>query len=449
MKKRLISLLLALLFVLPLCVQAEGDLWTCPTCGQEGNTGNYCSNCATPRPSREWTCPACGQEGNTGNFCSNCGTPKPDGSAEASGQAAPADPALEQIPGETDKVMVVADLTEASSFIANKKDPEKWIPENAADGDETTCWQFSAKKGLKGKSWIAIAFNAAQTVDELWFKNGFWAYNDKGKDQYPINARLKGIRVEFLYGDGSAEYRDAKEYTLADDRSDWQRIDIGRHEEVTRIRIAVLSSYKGSSFPNDVCLSEVMAVRNAPASSAMPPREQKAATVYESRPDITGCSLKMKLATRSGPGTQFTDAGTFFQKNWKEQTVLVYKKKYDGSLWWVQVDFRNGKKKKYRVWTGAEKERVDVDLSKVKEEVRICDCDIYPTSDTRFGPGTDYQESKLSINRSAVGTIFQFENGWVDVEYWYEDDGFDGSTRRIWIPESAVYNLYYGDYSGE
>ena len=40
------------------------------------------------------------------------------------------------------------------------------------------------------------------------------------------------------------------------------------------------------------------------------------------------------------------------------------------------------------------------------------------------------------------------ETGDVDVEYWYEDDGFDGS-HRLWIPESAVYNLYYGDYSGE
>jgi hypothetical protein len=91
---------------------------------------------------------------------------------------------------------------------------------------------------------------------------------------------------------------------------------------------------------------------------------------------------------------------------------------------------------------------VDVDLNRVKEDPRICDCDIYPTSDTWFGPGGNYARANISINRSACGTIRGKENGYVDVEYWYEDDGYDGS-HRVWLPESAVYNLYYGDYSGE
>ena len=56
---------------------AEGG-WTCPNCGAEGNTGNFCGECGTPRPepSAEWTCPGCGQV-NEGNFCPNCGTAKP------------------------------------------------------------------------------------------------------------------------------------------------------------------------------------------------------------------------------------------------------------------------------------------------------------------------------------------------------------------------------------
>ena len=58
---------------------APADVWTCPNCGQEGNTGKFCSNCGTakPAPAAEWTCPNCGQEGNTGKFCSNCGTARP------------------------------------------------------------------------------------------------------------------------------------------------------------------------------------------------------------------------------------------------------------------------------------------------------------------------------------------------------------------------------------
>ena len=51
--------------------------WTC-SCGQEGNTGKFCSNCGKKKSeeSGSWTC-SCGQE-NTGNFCSNCGKKRPD-----------------------------------------------------------------------------------------------------------------------------------------------------------------------------------------------------------------------------------------------------------------------------------------------------------------------------------------------------------------------------------
>ncbi len=52
--------------------------WTCPSCGQGGNTGRFCQNCgsARPQPAGPWTCPSCGQSGNTGKFCQNCGSPR-------------------------------------------------------------------------------------------------------------------------------------------------------------------------------------------------------------------------------------------------------------------------------------------------------------------------------------------------------------------------------------
>lgn len=56
------------------------NTWDC-TCGQTGNTGNFCSNCGSKKPQAEqpdtWDC-ACGQTGNTGKFCSNCGAKKPE-----------------------------------------------------------------------------------------------------------------------------------------------------------------------------------------------------------------------------------------------------------------------------------------------------------------------------------------------------------------------------------
>ncbi len=47
--------------------------WTC-ACGNV-NTGKFCSECGTPKPSEEWTC-GCGCV-NKGNFCSECGKPRP------------------------------------------------------------------------------------------------------------------------------------------------------------------------------------------------------------------------------------------------------------------------------------------------------------------------------------------------------------------------------------
>ena len=362
------------------------------------------------------------------------------------GQAAAADPALEQIPGETEKVKVIPTGTEASSFIKNKKNPDLWNPANATDGNETTCWQFSAKKGLKGKSWLQLNFSSGAVVDEIWFKNGFWAVNDKGKDQYPINARLKAVKVQFLYA-GEKKFRDPVELTLADEsRNGWQRFSVGHRENVSQVQIAVESVYKGSSFPNDVCLSEVMMVRHASAETAASPQDTQAAVVYESRPSVTGVGLLSKIATRSGPGTHYEDTKTFFPDTWRTQTVRVLKKSFANGVWWVQLDFRNGSKGHYRVWTGAK--RVDVDLNKVAEDKWTYECDISPTNDVRLGPGGDYAKSNLPITRYAVGNIYAQENGYVDVDYWYEDDGYDGS-HRVWIPAGSVSNFWNGDHSGE
>ena len=51
--------------------------------GQQGASGHGCPGSADIRrlakmaPLSGWTC-SCGQEGNTGNFCSNCGKKKPE-----------------------------------------------------------------------------------------------------------------------------------------------------------------------------------------------------------------------------------------------------------------------------------------------------------------------------------------------------------------------------------
>ena len=438
MRKNMKGVCLAVLvlsLIVAACAFAED--WTCPNCGQTGNTGKFCPNCAAAAPAEGWICASCGQSGNTGNYCTNCASPRP-------GAAQPriaVNERLEQIPGETDRVKVRVQSAEASSYIVNKQNPNKWIPGNAADGNESTCWQFSAKKGLKGKTWICLNIGSEQTVDEIWFKNGFWAYNDKGKEQYSINARPKAVRVEFQYA-GMSGFRDVSELTLRDESfGDWQRFSLGHHERVTAVRIAILSIYKGSHFENDVCLSEAMLVQDAPSSTAGVAQSRTQTAVYESRPDVTGAGLLMKLATRSGPGTKYDEPGTFFGKNWQQATVKVLGKHWDGSIWWVLVDFGGGKAG-YRVWTGLK--RVDVDIDRVKEVYAIGQGTVSATSETYRGPGKKYAKANVTIAKWKDVEAYGRENGYVEVEFqqgkkWY----------RLWVPESVTSIDWGNDFSGE
>ena len=55
--------------------------WTC-SCGKEGNTGKFCSECGSkkPEPASGWTC-SCGNV-CTGKFCPECGNPRPAAAEE-------------------------------------------------------------------------------------------------------------------------------------------------------------------------------------------------------------------------------------------------------------------------------------------------------------------------------------------------------------------------------
>ena len=66
--------------LLVFCAAGLAEVWVCPKCGQTGNTGNYCPNCASARPVTEWTCPKCGHTGNTSKYCPNCASPRPEAS---------------------------------------------------------------------------------------------------------------------------------------------------------------------------------------------------------------------------------------------------------------------------------------------------------------------------------------------------------------------------------
>ena len=410
--RRIFCSALALLLVLS-CTAALAETWVCPYCGFKENIGVFCSMCGKQRPATAVTA-----------------TPEPVYSNYE-------DPTLEQIPGQDNYVKIRLSGVEATSWIS-----DKWLPQYAIDNDETTCWQFSAKKGgLNGKTKLTLYTGYVQTVDQIWLKNGFWAWSTAGTDEYYINARLKKIRIEFLYN-GQTQYRDAMDYTLRDEVfTDWQKLDVGHRENVVAVRLSAMTSYQGSRFPNDVCLSEIMLVKNAPAYSASTAAPTKAPTVYQAKPDVSGVRLKDKLATRSGPGTKYDEPGTFLPDTWQNVTVRVLGKEYVGTTWWVLVDFDNAGKGRYRVWTGLK--RVAVDLDQVSEYYPTGQGTVNATSDTYRGPGTNYAKAKVTIKTWKDVVAYGHENGYVEVEFEQ-----NGKWYRLWVPENQTSIDWGNDNSG-
>ena len=81
---------------------------------------------------------------------------------------------------------------------------------------------------------------------------------------------------------------------------------------------------------------------------------------------ITGVDarLTMKLSTRSGPGTLYTELGTYLGKG---HEVTAISRAYDmrNGIWWIQVEFEYQNEKR-RAYTGHK--RLDLSLNAVPEE---------------------------------------------------------------------------------
>lgn len=167
-------------------------------------------------------------------------------------------PARMSIPGEMGVYQQVAQQAYVNSYLTASSGI--YGAAQAVDGDEETCWQFSTKKIALGEAALDIGIQPGSIVDELWIKNGFW-YINNGLDQYTRNGRPKAIGISFLY-DGEADFQDEIVLTLKDDkaRKDWQKVTLGRHENVSAVRIRVISIYQGTKFKTDVAISEVMLV---------------------------------------------------------------------------------------------------------------------------------------------------------------------------------------------
>lgn len=146
-------------------------------------------------------------------------------------------------------------------------------------------------------------------------------------------------------------------------------------------------------------------------------------------------SLKMKIATRTGPSTDYTEPGTFFPDTWRNQQVRVLTRGQTNGTWWLQIEFEN-KGSRYRAYTGLK--RVNVDISTVPDEYPMGTAyiagDMYPIG--FYGPGTDYARIPQDIPPALSGTVMDAENGFVLFDFY---DPNLGQQRRAWVDYETLF----------
>ena len=152
-----------------------------------------------------------------------------------------------------------------------------------------------------------------------------------------------------------------------------------------------------------------------------------------------------RIATRTGPGTQYDEPGSFYQAG---TTVKVVSKAYDSSngIWWVQVELTyNGSL--YWVYTGV-KRFDNLDLSRVPEETVIGHCRTPNYSLTGlYAPSESAASIGASIPAGTECDIYGYAYGeysdFIQIEFY---DSYRGCYRRAWVKDPFVddYVNYYG-----
>lgn len=125
----------------------------------------------------------------------------------------------------------------------------------------------------------------------------------------------------------------------------------------------------------------------------------------------TSASLNQKMATRSGPGTKYTEElGTLPITT---NISVISQVETNGTVWY-HVEFRNNGKY-YRAYTG--KKRVNAygtipwESDTYTEDVTVASIKPY------YGPGTSYAQRKKAVDSGAKVRVFQVEGDWALCEY--------------------------------
>ena len=147
----------------------------------------------------------------------------------------------------------------------------------------------------------------------------------------------------------------------------------------------------------------------------------------------------MRVASRSGPGTNYDELGSYHKQGY---TLTVLSRAYDenNGIWWLQVELAYGSELR-RMYTGLK--RVDIDINDVQDECPLFYARVKSSNIPYYGPGTAYTAHKNAIAAGTEGIIYGFEDGWVLFEFYNADKK---QYRRVWMPIDRVEITGYVTY---
>ncbi len=307
------------------------------------------------------------------------------------------------------------------------------------DNDMRSVWQvpFSDTIG-------SLSFDmGGATVKTIWVRNG----NYSSLETYKATGRLNAVEIRLRMQDGSSVNRLFSVYDIYAPRTlipsiknGYQNLDMGTaYSNVTQLDIIPMGITRGTINNyvaiSDIAFSDGSTVESyfetaTPIPSTPTPQATQVPAVTANIGGVRAV-LKERLASRSGPGTQYEGTGAYENKG---EEVLVLARGWDtrNKLWWVQVEFEfRGKLR--RLYTGIQ--RFDINPEELPEEKVLHEYAVVKQKALGFyGPGKDYSARKIEIEAGTEGRIYAIENGYVHFEYEREPK----KLRRVWLDAAKV-----------
>ena len=337
-------------------------------------------------------------------------------------------------------------------------DEMTWYISNLFDGYRETrmehvCWN---NESLDDIPEITFYFGGA-TIRDIWIRNGY----DNNDELYLQYARPYRIEIAVWVGN---EEEPRGQYVFNKLPDSWDAsVNNGEYidgyrclslphtfSNVTRIGLFIKGWHKGEEEYRTkyiMQISDLAFLADWPGSGGYNPGYDPyyyPTAVPTLVPTLTPVPLiteapfsglqvitKERLSTRSGPGTDYTEAGSYFQSGtWVRAITSAYDR--GNGIWWVQVELSyNGELR--RVYTGVKRLQMAADqvpIEETEEGSAVVTRSVYPY----WGPGYGYTMYGEKIPAGTAGTVWQRENLYAQFEY---RDG-SGQLRRVWVPENAL-----------